>query len=181
EGVKTVRYARDEAGVAAAFAAARAASLEDVLAQEYVAGEGYGWSALYWNGALQRSFMHRRVREWPPSGGTSACAESVLDAPALARPGAAPLDALRAHGVASAWSGRARVLGRGASSGRRYDRVDLRPAHACSTLGRLADRAALAGRGRGGAGDRREGGRRSRHMEGLRRSPGVRAGGGPQA
>ena len=100
EGVKTVRYARDEAGVAAAFAAARAASLEDVLAQEYVAGEGYGWSALYWNGALQRSFMHRRVREWPPSGGTSACAESVLDASALARAGAALLDELRWHGVA---------------------------------------------------------------------------------
>ena len=62
EGVKTVRYARDEAGVAGAFEAARAASLGAVLAQEYVTGEGYGFSALYWNGALQRRFMHRRVR-----------------------------------------------------------------------------------------------------------------------
>jgi hypothetical protein len=44
--------------------------------------------------------MHRRVREWPPSGGTSACAESVTDAPVLARGGAALLDALRWHGVA---------------------------------------------------------------------------------
>ena len=100
EGVKTVRYARSEAGVAAAFAAARAASGGAVLAQEYVAGDGYGFSALYWNGALQRSFMHRRVREWPPSGGTSACAESVPDAPELARAGTAMLDALRWHGVA---------------------------------------------------------------------------------
>jgi predicted ATP-grasp superfamily ATP-dependent carboligase len=100
EGVKTVRYARSEAGVTAAFEAARAASGDAVLAQEYVAGDGYGFSALYWNGALQRSFMHRRVREWPPSGGTSACAESVPDAPELARAGTAMLDALRWHGVA---------------------------------------------------------------------------------
>jgi predicted ATP-grasp superfamily ATP-dependent carboligase len=100
EGVKTVRYARAEAGVPAAFEAARTASGGAVLAQEYIAGEGYGFSALYWNGVLQRSLMHRRVREWPPSGGTSACAESVPDAPALAQAGAALLDALRWHGVA---------------------------------------------------------------------------------
>jgi len=100
EGVKTVRYARAEADVPAAFEAARMASGGAVLAQEYVAGEGYGWSALYWNGVLQRSLMHRRVREWPPSGGTSACAESVPEAPALAAAGSALLDALRWHGVA---------------------------------------------------------------------------------
>src|SRR5262245_43316988 len=100
EGVKTVRYARDEAMVATAFAAARDASGGAVLAQEYIAGTGYGFCALYWNGALRRSFMHRRVREWPPSGGTSACAESVPDAPALAEAGAALLDALSWHGVA---------------------------------------------------------------------------------
>jgi predicted ATP-grasp superfamily ATP-dependent carboligase len=100
EGIKTVRYARSEAGVAAAFAAARAASGGALLAQEYVAGAGYGFCALYWNGELRRSFMHRRVREWPPSGGTSACAESVPDAPELARAGRALLDRLRWHGVA---------------------------------------------------------------------------------
>jgi predicted ATP-grasp superfamily ATP-dependent carboligase len=100
EGVKTVRYARAGAGVPAAFEAARAASGGAVLAQEYIAGEGYGFSALYWNGVLQRSLMHRRVREWPPSGGTSACAESVPEAPALAAAGATLLDALRWHGVA---------------------------------------------------------------------------------
>jgi predicted ATP-grasp superfamily ATP-dependent carboligase len=100
EGVKTVRYARSEAGLAPAFEAARAASGGAMLAQEYVAGEGYGFSALYWNGTLKRSLMHRRVREWPPSGGTSACAESLPDAPELERAGLALLDALRWHGVA---------------------------------------------------------------------------------
>jgi hypothetical protein len=40
------------------------------------------------------------VREWPPSGGTSACAESLPEAPALAEAGRALLDALRWHGVA---------------------------------------------------------------------------------
>src|SRR3989442_350634 len=58
EGVKTVRYARVEAELPAAFEAARAASGGVVLAQEYVPGDGYGFSALYWNGALRRSFLH---------------------------------------------------------------------------------------------------------------------------
>jgi len=100
EGIKTVRYARAESGIAPAFEAASTASGGAVLAQEYIAGDGFGFCALYWNGALQRSLMHRRVREWPPSGGTSACAESVPESPVLARAGAALLDALRWHGVA---------------------------------------------------------------------------------
>jgi predicted ATP-grasp superfamily ATP-dependent carboligase len=100
EGVKAVRYARDPAGLAPAFEAVRALAGGAVLAQEHIAGEGFGFSALYWNGAQRRSLMHRRVREWPPSGGTSACAESIEHAPALERAGTALLDALAWHGVA---------------------------------------------------------------------------------
>jgi predicted ATP-grasp superfamily ATP-dependent carboligase len=40
------------------------------------------------------------VREWPPSGGTSACAESVRSEPELERAGQKLLDALAWHGVA---------------------------------------------------------------------------------
>jgi hypothetical protein len=83
-----------------AFDAVRRGSTSTVLAQEYVVGDGWGYSALYWNGTRLRSFMHRRVREWPPSGGTSACAESVPECPPLARAGAQLLDVLRWHGVA---------------------------------------------------------------------------------
>jgi predicted ATP-grasp superfamily ATP-dependent carboligase len=44
--------------------------------------------------------MHRRVREWPPTGGASAAAESVPHAPALEHAGTRLLDALEWHGVA---------------------------------------------------------------------------------
>lgn len=100
EGRKVLRYARREPDVAAAFEAVRAAAADEVIAQAYVTGDGYGYSALYWNGARLRAFVHRRVREWPPSGGTSACAESVARAPGIERAGAALLDALAWHGVA---------------------------------------------------------------------------------
>jgi hypothetical protein len=78
----------------------RAESGAAPLVQEYVLGEGWAFFALYWHGRCERRFMHRRVREWPPSGGTSACAESVLEAPALTRAGETLLDALAWHGVA---------------------------------------------------------------------------------
>lgn len=100
EGRKVLRYVRDAREAEAAFAAVRAGSSAGVLAQSYVAGAGYGFSALYWNGARVRGFAHRRVREWPPSGGTSACAESVVGAAALERAAGALLDALAWHGVA---------------------------------------------------------------------------------
>ncbi len=40
------------------------------------------------------------MREWPPSGGTSAAAESLPECPPLERAGTALLDALGWHGVA---------------------------------------------------------------------------------
>jgi predicted ATP-grasp superfamily ATP-dependent carboligase len=100
EGRKVLRYVRDHATMAQSFNTLLAQSSGPLLAQELIAGEGYGFCALYWRGALQRRFMHRRVREWPPNGGTSACAESVPEAPELERAGRALLDALHWHGVA---------------------------------------------------------------------------------
>jgi predicted ATP-grasp superfamily ATP-dependent carboligase len=100
EGRKVLRYVRAESELGPAFEAVRAGARERVLAQEWIAGDGFGFCGLWWEGARRRAFMHRRVREWPPSGGTSACAESVPVAPALERAGATLLDALRWHGVA---------------------------------------------------------------------------------
>lgn len=100
EGVKALRYVRTDAGLEPAFEAVRALASGAVLAQECVSGDGYGFSALYWHGRRVRHCMHRRVREWPPSGGTSACAESLPDCPELERAGTALLDALQWHGVA---------------------------------------------------------------------------------
>ena len=100
EGRKVLRYVRGETALERAYRDVSARASGAVLAQEFVDGDGYGFSALYWNGRRMRHFMHRRVREWPPSGGTSACAESVPDAPELERAGTALLDALGWHGVA---------------------------------------------------------------------------------
>lgn len=99
-GRKILRYVKTEDEVAKAFEYVRALSDHGPLVQEYVPGEGWAYFALYWEGRRVRRFMHRRVREWPPSGGTSAAAESVLDAPELERAGEALLDALNWHGVA---------------------------------------------------------------------------------
>src|SRR5215212_4819662 len=86
EGRKALRYVARPEDLAVAFGEVRTLSSSgSVLAQERVPGEGYGFSALYWQGRRVRHFMHRRVREWPPSGGTSACAESLPDAPELER------------------------------------------------------------------------------------------------
>ena len=100
EGRKVVRYVRDQAELAEAFHDVRTRSSAGVLAQEYIGGDGWGFSALYWHGRRVRHFMHRRVREWPPSGGASACAESVPEFPELEHAGTALLDALKWHGVA---------------------------------------------------------------------------------
>lgn len=99
-GVKLLRYVQRESELPGAFEVVRSASGAGPLMQQYVGGEGFGYFALYWNGQRRREFMHRRVREWPPSGGSSTCAESVVEAPALARAGRALLDALAWHGVA---------------------------------------------------------------------------------
>jgi predicted ATP-grasp superfamily ATP-dependent carboligase len=67
--------------------------------QEFVPGEGYGFFALYDKGKLRTCFMHKRIREVPPSGGPSSAAESVYD-PNLLSLGSRILDSLSWHGVA---------------------------------------------------------------------------------
>ena len=100
EGIKALRYVREDSQIADAYAAVRTTATEGVLAQEYVRGDGYGFCALYWHGLRIRTSMHRRVREWPPSGGASAAAESLPACAPLELAGSALLDALGWHGVA---------------------------------------------------------------------------------
>jgi len=49
---------------------------ETPLVQSYLSGEGCGYFALYDHGEVVGGYSHRRTREYPPSGGASACAES---------------------------------------------------------------------------------------------------------
>jgi predicted ATP-grasp superfamily ATP-dependent carboligase/protein-tyrosine phosphatase len=69
------------------------------LIQEFIDGVGCGFFALYEHGTCKRVFMHRRVREMPPSGGASCCAMSIYE-PDLLTTGKKLLDELGWHGVA---------------------------------------------------------------------------------
>lgn len=72
---------------------------EPPILQEFIPGYGCGFFATYQNGACKRIFMHRRIREYPASGGVSTCAESFYH-PKLEEFGRQVLDALSWHGVA---------------------------------------------------------------------------------
>jgi predicted ATP-grasp superfamily ATP-dependent carboligase len=71
----------------------------DAILQEYVQGDGYGLYALLDRGVEKAVFMHKRLREYPVTGGASTMAESFHD-PKLAEAGLTLLRALRWHGVA---------------------------------------------------------------------------------
>jgi len=47
------------------------------LVQEYIPGDGYGVSVLFNHGELRALFTHRRLREYPITGGPSTLRESV--------------------------------------------------------------------------------------------------------
>lgn len=49
------------------------------LVQEFIEGEGYGVEVLFNRGEPRALFMHRRLREYPVTGGASTLRESVYD------------------------------------------------------------------------------------------------------
>lgn len=69
------------------------------MIQEYFKGVGTGLFALYDKGVVKRIFMHRRIREWPITGGASTAAAAFYH-PALQELGVKLLDSLKWHGVA---------------------------------------------------------------------------------
>ena len=71
----------------------------DSVLQEYISGGGYGYYALYNEGIPRAIFMHKRIREFPATGGASTAAESYYD-PQLREQGEVLLRALNWHGVA---------------------------------------------------------------------------------
>ena len=89
-----VRYASDPDELARAFDAG-------ATIQEYVRGDGFGFFGLFAAGVEQAVFMHRRVREFPVTGGASTAAESFRD-PVLEQHGLRLLRGLGWHGPAMA-------------------------------------------------------------------------------
>ena len=73
------RIARDEGEWTKAVSAMSAYDAAP-LTQEYIQGEGMGASLLIGSdGALLGALCHRRIREYPVTGGPSACCESIYD------------------------------------------------------------------------------------------------------
>jgi predicted ATP-grasp superfamily ATP-dependent carboligase len=102
-GRPPVRYARSAEQLSFMLQANRPDPPTDqrdhLLIQEFIPGFGCGFFATYQKGICKRVFMHRRVREYPASGGVSSCAESFYDAK-LEAYGRRMLDTLEWHGVA---------------------------------------------------------------------------------
>jgi predicted ATP-grasp superfamily ATP-dependent carboligase len=71
----------------------------DFMVQEYIEGEGYGYFALFHEGELCAQFMHRRLLEYPVTGGASVKAESIYDQ-RLADLGTCLLSSLKWNGIA---------------------------------------------------------------------------------
>ena len=70
------------------------------LIQEYIQGPGFGFSAIFDRRHQPKAlFCHRRIREYPISGGPSACCESVYE-PKLIEYGLRLLSAIKWVGVA---------------------------------------------------------------------------------
>lgn len=69
------------------------------IVQERIFGFGCGFLALYKEGKLKASFQHKRIRQYPFSGGVSSAAESYYD-PKLEEFGKKILDSLKWEGVA---------------------------------------------------------------------------------
>ncbi len=99
----TVRVVKTREALFPAYNSLTADSCSEMNAppmlQEYIPGHGCGFFALYQHGVCKRLFMHRRIRENPPVGGISSCAESFYDA-TLKELSLRLLDALQWHGVA---------------------------------------------------------------------------------
>lgn len=49
------------------------------IVQEFIFGEGRGFFAFCKDGQILQSFQHRRIRQYPETGGVSSCAESIFD------------------------------------------------------------------------------------------------------
>jgi predicted ATP-grasp superfamily ATP-dependent carboligase len=96
EGSGYIRYANSQDEIIKMY---NEISKHSPIIQEYIPGDGYGFFALYNHGNIRAMFMHKRLREYPSTGGPSAAAESIYDT-SLKNAGMKILNALHWHGVA---------------------------------------------------------------------------------
>ncbi len=94
-----VRHVPDAGSLAARLAELGEAAFP-LLMQERIVGPGIGVFLLVWQGRAVARFAHRRLREWPPSGGASVYAESIAVDPSLFERSIALLEHFGWSGVA---------------------------------------------------------------------------------
>lgn len=73
---------------------------ETFLVQEYIKGAGVGIEVLMRGGKPLLVFSHKRIREFPPTGGVSTCCEGIEPDPALLDYSVRLLQAMEWDGVA---------------------------------------------------------------------------------
>ncbi|MEO5644706.1 MAG: ATP-grasp domain-containing protein [Bacteroidia bacterium] len=89
------------------------------IIQQYIRGDGYGFFAFYDNGKCGATFMHKRIREYPVTGGASTCAISVNEKE-LADTGKRLLDKL-------GWNGAAMVEFKRSNDDGKYYLMEINP------------------------------------------------------
>jgi predicted ATP-grasp superfamily ATP-dependent carboligase len=92
-----VKYCNNELELAQKYNSLSLSSKTNIIAQEYVLGFGCGFYGVYNNGKLIAHFLHKRIKEFPITGGASAVAESYFDE-RLYNYGKNICDALKWHG-----------------------------------------------------------------------------------
>jgi predicted ATP-grasp superfamily ATP-dependent carboligase len=91
-GTGTVRYVNSRAQL-------ESMDLTGAVLQEYIPGPGFGFYGLFNRGELRAFFMHRRIREFPVTGGASTAASAYYDEQ-LRDLGTRLMTRLKWHGVA---------------------------------------------------------------------------------
>jgi predicted ATP-grasp superfamily ATP-dependent carboligase len=95
-----VQYAHSEAELWRLYRSTPHLAAHPSLIQERIVGPGLGIFVLCEHGQVLTAFAHRRLRERPPSGGTSVLCESVGVDPVLLAQASRLLEPLGWHGVA---------------------------------------------------------------------------------
>ena len=96
---KRYRIVKTEAELSDAFFQYTSLTGEAPIVQEYLPGGGFGCSVLAKDGTVYASICHKRIREWPVTGGPSSCCEAE-DSPALLQAAQDIVQALRFTGLA---------------------------------------------------------------------------------
>lgn len=74
-----VKYCNGEVELLRNFTKLNSSSKTNIIAQEYILGFGCGFYGVYNHGKLMAHFLHKRLKEFPITGGASAVAESYFD------------------------------------------------------------------------------------------------------